>query len=334
MSLVAVKTKKSLPALVTLADQAEEYACASQATNTRRAYESDLRSFATFCDAHGVDTLPATPQIAALYFANLASTGKAVSTIRRHAVSIAQAHKLAGLVNPVADPHVRKILQGIARTNGTASHQKSPLLIEHLRAVLKTLDTGGITPTLMGLRDRAILLLAFSCASRRSEIAALDVPDLRFESTGLVVTVRRSKTDKEGKGREIGVPYLPPSRADLCAARAVKAWIEASKLERGPLFRSFALAGYGMEQPLSDRRISGRAVAELVKRVTDRADLTGDFSGHSLRSGFVTQAAMTKGVSEVDIMRVSGHRSVTILRSYVRKASVLQDCPLSVMFAE
>jgi integrase len=330
MSLVAVKPKKNLPALVTLADQAEEYARAAQATNTRRAYESDLRSFATFCNAHGVDVLPATPQIAALYFANLASSDKAVSTIRRHAVSIAQAHKLAGKANPVADPHVRKILQGIARTKGTASHQKSPLLTEGLRAVLKTLDTS----TLMGLRDRAILLLAFSCASRRSEIAALDVADLRFESTGLVVTIRRSKTDKEGKGREIDVPYLPPSRADLCAARAVKPWIEASKIESGPLFRSFALAGYGMEQPLSERRISGRAVAELVKRVTDRADLTGDFSGHSLRSGFVTQAAMTKGVSEVDIMRVSGHRSVTILRSYVRKASVLQDCPLSVMFAE
>jgi integrase len=326
MSLVVVDEKPAAPVLVTLASQAQGYARNAKASETRRGYANDLRSFAAFCTAHGEASLPASPQITALYFASLASSGKATATIGRHAVAIAQAHKRAGVPNPVADPHVREIMQGIRRVKGTAQTQKTALDAEALRAVLRTIDAS----TLQGIRDRAILLLAFACAGRRSEIAGLDVADLRFERTGLVVTIRRSKTDQEGQGREIGVPYV--AEKDVCAATAVKAWLAASEITEGALFRSFALAGFGKEQPMSERRINGRAVADLVKRVTERAGLEGDFAGHSLRAGFITTAARTKRISEVDIMRVSGHRSVTMLRSYVRKASVLTDCPLSAIF--
>jgi hypothetical protein len=143
MALVAVKSKKNLPAIPELVDQAKEYARASKASETRHGYANDLKSFKGFCDAQGVESLPASPQTVALYLTYLAKT-KAVATIGRHMVAIAQAHKQAGLVNPVADPHVRSIVQGIRRTKGTAQRRKTPITGELLRDVLLTLNTSTL----------------------------------------------------------------------------------------------------------------------------------------------------------------------------------------------
>jgi integrase len=275
--------------------------------------------------ANGFEAFPASAQTVALYVTELAAT-RTVSTIRRRVVSIAQAHKNAEHKNPVADPHVREILKGIANWKGTAQRKKTALTGDHLHDVLLTLDT----ETLAGKRNKALLLLTFACAARRSEIAALNVEDLRFEKSGLVVTLCKSKTDQEGAGREIGVPFV--ANEGLCAVRAVKAWIEASKIKSGALFRTFGLAGYGLERKLTKNRLAGNDIARLVKRVTGNAGISGDFAAHSLRAGFITTAASTKGVSEVDIARVSGHRSVTILRGYVRRANVFTDAPLAAMF--
>lgn len=326
MAIVAVK--KNLPALASIVDRAKDFANASKAKATRRGYDADLRDFTAFCDAHGVEALPATPQTVALYLTNLAEIGKAVATIRRRMVAIAQAHKERGFLNPVADPHVRAIVQGIYRTLGTAQRKKTALTAEHLPNALLTIDTA----TLKGKRDKALLLLTFFLAGRRSEIAALDVEDLRFERSGLVVTIRRSKTDQIGAGREIGVPYV--AHEGLCAVRALQVWLDASGIKEGALFRTFAMAPKGKTATLSEKRIAPEDVARLVQRVTGKAGISGDFAAHSLRAGFITTAASTKSVSEHDIQRVSGHRSVAILRSYVRKASVLQDCPASAMFGE
>ena len=187
------------------------------------------------------------------------------------------------------------------------------------RDVLLALPDG-----LKSTRDRALLLLAFACASRRSEIAALDVADLCFDGRGLVVTVRRSKTDQEGEGREIGVPWI--ENHGLCAASAVREWLRAAKIAEGPVFRSFARG------VVTANRLDPKDVARIVKRATKAAGLAGDFGGHSLRAGFITTAAATKGVSEADIQRVSGHRSVAILRGYVRRATVFDDAPLAAIF--
>lgn len=334
MALVIVEPKKTALTLSTIVERAKDYARASKADETRRGYASDLRTFASFCEAHGLGVaLPASPQTVALYLTGLAETpspgtGKprSVATIRRHAVSLSVAHKALGLASPVSDPVVREILRGISRTKGVAQRKKTALTGDLLRDALRAIDTSA----LMGLRDRAVLLLTFACAGRRSEIAALDFEDLRFEKAGLVVTIRRSKTDQSGQGREIGVPLVADE--DFCAVRAVKAWLAASKIKTGPLFRTFSIAGRGRPRLMTGNRIGGRDVARLVQRVTGKADLAGDFAAHSLRAGFITTAASTKGVSEVDIQRVSGHHSVTILRGYVRRANVFQGAPLSAMF--
>jgi integrase len=322
-------------------EQAKEYAKASQAENTQRAYKSDLADFTRYCEAHGFDPLPASPQTVALYLTDLSSTKSvrsnsgemveaSVATVLRRMVAIAQAHKRAGLPNPINDPHVRSIVAGIKRTRGTAQRKKTALTGDRLKEVLAAIEGGP--STLKGKRDRAMLLLTWFTACRRSEIAALNIEDLRFERTGLVVTIRRSKTDQTGAGREIGVPRI--ADRELCATSAVTAWIAASGINHiegdtpqgNALFRSIDRHGN------IGARISPYDVARLVQRVTKSAGIDGDFAAHSLRAGFITSAASTKGVSEVDIQAVSGHRSITILRGYVRRANVFVDAPATAMF--
>jgi integrase len=326
VSLVVVEgPQKKLPVLVTLADQATEYAKASKASATRRGYASDLKSFTSFCEAHDEPSLPASPPTVALYLTHLAQA-HAVATIRRHMVAIAQAHKNAGFPNPVADPHVRTIVQGIRRTKGTAQRKKTALTGDLLKDAVSSLDTS----TFQGKRDRAIMLLGFALAARRSELAALNVEDLAYNAKGLVVTIRRSKTDQSGAGQEIGVPMV--AKDELCAVRAVAAWMEVSGIRSGALFRSFGPGGKNRPMRLTANRIGGRDVANLVKRLTGNADIPGDFAAHSLRAVFISTAASTPGVTESAIQGVSRHKSTEILRGYVRRATVFDDAPLSAMF--
>jgi integrase len=209
----------------------------------------------------------------------------------------------------------------MAREKGSAATKKSAVTLDHLRAMLLEIRRDD----LKAKRDRAIVLLGFAAALRRSEIAALNVEDVRFEKRGLVVTIRRSKTDQEGKGAEIAVPYVP--NRSLCAVRALKAWLEASDITAGPLFRSFSLWRLMLDKP-----IDGRDVANLVKKLTSKARLDGDFSGHSLRAGFATSAAAAKASLD-SIARTTRHKSLSVLMSYVRPAQAFDDAALTAMIA-
>jgi integrase len=179
-------------------DRARDFAKASKAAATHKAYAADLRDFAAYCQRIGALSLPADPAVVGTYLATIAET-KSVATIRRRMVAIAQAHKDAGAPNPVAHRDVQKVLAGIVRTKTVAQTRKDALTKDRLEEAVKALGSD-----LKGQRDRALLLLTFACAMRRAEAAALDVADLRYDAHGLVVTLRRSKTDQEGQGREIG----------------------------------------------------------------------------------------------------------------------------------
>jgi integrase len=317
--MLANRSQAALAAEIAEAvDRARVFAAAAKSNSTRKAYASDLRDFDAYCERIGASPLPADPAVVATYLATISET-KSVATIRRRVVAIAQAHKAADLPNPVADRTVQAILSGISRTKSVVQTRKDALTLDRLEESVKGLDDG-----LKGQRDRALLLLTFACALRRSEAAALDVADLKFSRRGLVVTIRRSKTDQEGEGREIGVPIIPNSR--LCAATSVRKWLTAARITEGPVFRTFNGGG-----KLTANRIDGKDIARLVQRVTKAAGIDGDFAGHSLRAGFITSAAETKGVSEADIMRISGHRSVAILRGYVGRANVFDDAPLAAI---
>jgi hypothetical protein len=199
--------------LVHGAERAEAFARASKATNTTRGYRSDWRQFEAWCSARGVSSLPAEPRIVALYIADLAVARKP-ATIGRHLAAIASAHKSRGYESPCSMRHgsVSSVWHGIRRTHGVAQNQKSPLLTADLRRI-----TGELPEKLIGKRDRALLLVGFAGAFRRSELVALDAEDCSFTSDGLVVTLRRSKTDQEGVGRKVGIPY--GSNPDTCYRR-------------------------------------------------------------------------------------------------------------------
>jgi site-specific recombinase XerD len=292
-------------------DRAAAYAEQSRSANTRRAYALDWSAFMGWCDQAGASTLPASPATVAAYAAHLADSGYAVATIGRKLASISQAHKLAGYEqSPARSEQVRTVVKGIRRTKGTSQRQAAPATVPILRRLVDTCDD-----SLMGIRDRALLLLGFAGALRRSELVGLDLADLEWTIEGLIVTVRKSKTDQEAKGRPIGIPY----GLDLCPVRALRAWIDAAGLVSGPLWPHLDRWGHTGEKPITDR-----AVALIVKRHAAAVGLDPSlFSGHSLRAGLATAAA-EMGMSALDIAQQTGHKSQEMVARYVRRGSLFR----------
>jgi len=262
-----------------LAERAAAYARAARAPATERAYAADWHDWEAWCAARGANPLPSSPAAVGVYLADLAHRGRKASTISRRAVAIVQAHRLAGAEMDLRHPAIREVLAGIRRTHGSRKEAKAALLTADLRRCL-----AAMPDNLIGKRDRAALLLLFAGAFRRSELVALDLADIQISSRRMTVAIGRSKTDQQGEGVVIGIPR---GKRETCPVRAVEQWIEAAGITEGPLFRSVNRHG----------RLGGRlpdaAVAEIVKRAVERVGLDpAKFSGHSGRSGFITQAAM------------------------------------------
>ena len=292
--------------------QAEQFIAQSKSANTLRAYRSDWRHFETWCRQHGVASLPAHVETVASYLSDLAATSR-VSTLQRRVAAISVAHKMAGHESPTSSAAVRVLLAGIRRSLGTKPGTKKPALTEDIRSMLDCLPD-----SLLGARDRALLLLGFAGAFRRSELVALDVQDLEFTDDGLVVTLRRSKTDQEGETRRVGIPR--GSGPTTCPVRALRNWLDEADITDGPVFRS--VNRHGKLQP---RRLTAQSVALVIKKY---AALIGRdpavFAGHSLRSGHATQAA-ANGASERSIMNQTGHKSLKMVRRYIREGSLFRE---------
>jgi site-specific recombinase XerD len=283
---------------------------ASKADRTIKAYRSDTNHFEAWCVERGRPYLPATPETVADYISSLADAGMAAATITRRLSAISQVHKMAGWETPTQTQIVRMTAAGIRRKLGTAPQQARPILVEDLRAMLAALPED-----LRGRRDRALLLIGFAGGFRRSELVGLDVEDVTEEAEGLRVKIRRSKTDQEGAGRDIGIVRGHHPLTDAVAA--LSEWREAAGIEEGPIFRE---VDRGDRVGLS--RLSDRAVARIVKGAAARVGIDpATVSGHSLRAGLATSAA-TAGAPERAIMRTTGHRSEAMVRRYIRSGSV------------
>ena len=294
-------------------DRARAYAEQSTAENTKRAYTADWTHFTTWCEGRQLASLPAEPGTLAAYLAQLADDGYKVATIERRLSSIGKAHRLAGQPNPAKTEQTHLVMKGIRRALGSAQTQKAPAVTEIIRAMVAELPAGPA-----GLRDRALLLLGFAGAFRRSELVSLNVDDLQFTGAGVVVTLRASKTDQEGQGTTKGIPL--GANAATCPVRALRAWLEAAELVSGALFRPIDRHGN-----IKPARLTGSAVARIVKRAAGRAGLDiADFAGHSLRAGLATAAAAA-GVSERSIMQQTGHKSERMVRRYIRRGSLFTD---------
>jgi integrase len=298
-------------------DEAREYVARAKANNTLRAYRSDWQDFCAWCDRHGLPALPATEEAVALYLTDLAKTHRA-STLQRRLSSIAQAHKAAGFPSPTKG-RVSLVWAGIRRAKGTAPEGKAPALVADIRRMVATLGED-----LAGRRDRALLLVGFAGALRRSELIGLDVADVAFMDEGLVVTLRRSKTDQEGQGTKLGIPY--GSRPQTCPVRALRAWLEAAGITGGPVFRP--VNRWGQVLP---GRLTGTAVALIVKRCAKAAGLDpARYAGHSLRAGLATSAAQA-GAPERIIMAQTRHKSLPMVRRYIREGSLFRENAAAVV---
>src|SRR5262245_8719499 len=295
-----------------LGARAHAYLHQAKAANTRRAYRSDWADFVAWCAKYRRQPLPAHPDTVAYYLADRSERLK-VSTLQRRLATIAEAHRAAGHESPNRHARVRLVWQGIRREKGIAQDHKKPALTKHIRMMVAHLPD-----TLPGARDRALLLLGFAGAMRRSELVGLDISDIAQADEGLVVTIRKSKTDQVRQGRKVGIRF--GSSPETCPVRAIHAWLEASGIEDGSLFRPVNRHGQ-----VRDARLSDWAVAEVVKRSLKAAGKSArGYSGHSLRAGLVTQAAMG-GASERSIQDQSGHRSLIVMRRYIRDGSLFRE---------
>lgn len=299
-----------------LVEEARRNAAAAKSGSTLRAYGSDWKHFEAWCVGHALAALPATPRTLALYISALALDGRAVATVRRRLASIGEAHRLSGHDSPTADPHLREVFKGLRRRHGRPQRPKAAILPETLRRLCESAPAGA--DGLAGLRDRAILLLGFAGAFRRSELVALRIEHLEWRPEGLRVLVARSKSDQEGHG--LTKHISPGSAPATCPVGTLRAWLDAAGITSGPLFRKVDRCG-----TVGDRPLEASAVAYILKRAGLAAGMDArPLGAHGLRSGFAT-AMSRANVGLPQIMGQTGHRSATVAMRYVHEGGRMRD---------
>ena len=292
--------------------KSKAYQSAADAPATLRAYKADLANFKAWCEAHGFQPMPAAPETVGAYLA-AAGLGYALPTLRRRVAAIARAHRIAKQPLDTRHPAIRETLRGIARTHGEPARRSAALTTEEVKRLIATCG-----PDLAGLRDRALLLLGFAGALRRSELVGLDVEHVSPAPLGLRLLITRSKTDKAGEGAEIGIVH--GQAAETCPVAALKIWLAAAAIEAGPLFRKVTRSG-----SVVTTRLHPDAVRQILRKRAAMAGIKGTLlepvTPHGLRAGFVT-TAYRNGVPDEEIMGHTRHRSLTTMRSYVRRAKL------------
>jgi integrase len=297
--------------------KSQAYQAAADAPATLRAYAADLANFKTWCEAHGFTPMPATPETVGAYLA-AAGLGYALPTLRRRVAAIARAHRIAGHPLDTRHPAIRETLRGIARTHGEPARRSAALTTAEIKRLIDTCDTD-----LTGLRDRALLLLGFAGALRRSELVGLDVEHVTATPAGMRLLIVRSKTDKEGAGAEIGLAR--GRSAGTCPVAALGLWLETAGIRSGPIFRKVDRWG-----AVHANRLDPDAVRQILKKRAAQAGLHGTIwepiTPHGMRAGFVT-TAYKNGVPDEEIMGHTRHRSLTTMRGYVRRAKLGTSSP-------
>ncbi|MBN9560518.1 MAG: site-specific integrase [Alphaproteobacteria bacterium] len=299
--------------------RSQVYQSAADAPSTLRAYKADLANFKAWCLERKLDPMPATPEIVGAYLAD-AGRGYALSTLRRRVAAIARAHRIAKQPLDTRHPAIRETLRGIARTHGEPPRRSAALATAEIRRLSMVCGTDTA-----GIRDRALFLIGFAGALRRSELVGLDVEHVTWTKEGLRLLIVRSKTDKEGAGAEIGIPH--GQAAETCPVAALRLWLEEAEIKTGPIFRKVDRWG-----AVHTRRLDPDAVRQILKKRAAQAKIRGTIwepvTPHGMRAGFVT-TAYKNGVSDEEIMGHTRHRSLATMRSYVRRAKLGTASPAS-----
>lgn len=306
----------SLPEIIQAeVETARDYAAASRSAATRRAYRSDWAIFSAWCDCRGIEALPARPEAVATFLASEASAGVKTSTIGRRLAAIGYVHRVEGLPAPqqVVGAHaIREVLSGIRRTHGVRKGRKRAADADMLRDMLHSIE--GDAPR--AVRDRALLAIGMAGAFRRSELVALQLDEVAMVPEGIRILIGRSKTDQEGEGVEIAIP----EGSRIKPKQLLLDWVTLAGFSDGPVFRKLTPQGRITAKPMSDR-----GVALVVKARAEAAGYDPDqVAGHSLRAGFLTEAAR-RGANIFKMREQSRHRSLEVLSDYVRNHELFSD---------
>jgi integrase len=298
--------------ILDLQEEAKRHLKNSKSENTKHAYGTDWKLFSEWCEKNGLQNLPADPETIVYYITFLGKTLKA-SSIKRKMTAISQRHETAGFSSPTKTPLVKGVWDGLQRTIGIKEEGKDALWLHDLRKIVQSLDLEKT----IGIRNRALLVIGWAGAFRRSEIVNLDLEDITFTRDGLIVHLNRSKTDQKGEGQEVALPY--GSNRLTCPVRALKDWLEVCKLNSGALFR-----GVDRHGNIQDR-LTPQSVRLIVKSCCKKVGLNPEhFGAHSLRSGFCSTAARA-GKTEHQIMRQTRHKRSDSLQRYIRHGTLFED---------
>lgn len=310
------KGPKTARAALLLA-KSRAYQDAADAPATLKAYGSDFAKFADWCEKQGFTSMPATPETVGAYLA-AAGEGYAMPTLRRRVAAIARASGMAGHPLDTKHPAIRETLRGISRRHGQPARRSAALTTDEIKQLCEACDT-----SLTGLRDRALFLLGFAGALRRSELVGLDFEHIKWARDGMSLLIVRSKSDKAGEGAEITIPN--GTSETTCPIAALKAWLHAAGIKTGPLLRKVNKSGRAQSE-----RLSGDAVRQILLRRAEQASIKGSrlesISPHGMRAGFVT-TAYRNSVPDEEIMGHTRHRSLTTMRSYVRRSKLSKKSP-------
>ena len=297
--------------------KAEDLRAKADAASTRRAYAADVAAYEAWCAQMGFTALPATPQVVGAYLA-ACGEGYAMSTLRRRVAAIARASGALSAPLDTRHPHIRETLRGIGVEYGAPARQAAALTTDEIRRLI-----AGCGEDLTGRRDRALLLIGFAAALRRSELVALEVADLTAMRGGLKLLIGRSKTDPTHEGAV--VVLARGQAAETCPVRAVQAWLTAASITHGPVFRKVGRGGV-----VGRHALSGDGVRQILLRRAQEAGLKGTLrepiSPHGLRAGFIT-TAYDHQVPDEQIMGHTRHRSLETMRRYVRRGKLTGSTP-------
>jgi site-specific recombinase XerD len=291
------------------------------AVNTKKAYSVAWRRFLDWCGASGRSPMPASEETVCLYLTYLLEERNvSVNTAALVKSALVAMHRTAGHVLAI-NGGVSALLSGArrARAGEQRSKAKEALTVEQLRRMLAKLDGCD----LQSVRDRAILAVGFASGMRRSELVGLDFGDVEFKPQGVLLHIRKSKTDQEGRGRDVGLMAQKGKGRDLCPVRALRAWVKLRGKKPGALF-------WSMTNSRPEWRLRGPVICTIVQAAVGRIGLdAAKYGAHSLRAGLVT-SCLAAGASELAVMQRTGHKNVSTLQRYVRPATAFAFDPLSL----
>lgn len=308
-----------------LKQKAENLISDSISESTKKSYVHDWTVFANWCIDYKIDFFPATTETVGLFLTSMDGQ-RAISTIKRYLSSISQIHKMAGFESPTTNDYIRRILKGLSKKNTNEVCKASPIGWKLLKRMI---DNSGISA--IGQRNSTMLLIGWTCALRRSEIVSIQVEDIEFVEEGMILTIRESKTDQEHKGQILGVPFGKVER--YCPVHKLKKWLKISKTTEGYVFRRLKRDANGLWTKRRENiHLEDRTVSIVIKKTIKRlGGNPSNFSGHSLRRGFATEAA-SQGIPAEILKRHTRHKSIQSLDGYIDRGSLFLDNPLSEIF--